>query len=261
MDVGSAWCERPVELNPLDMGLEEQSCVDAVESRLALLDDLRNAERRAAVSRVASVIAHLIGTPLHVIAGRAALIRSNPETAIENVRRIEEQVDRLALRIRNLIGYLTSPEPSSRPAALSALIVDAMSLYGPIAHHAGITLQCVGEPPDVTVDGSSVMVILTSLFSLAVRVASKDDTISLCFETGTDHRIAFVLSLPGFPGLTTPIDRLDPPDNGGSANADQMQVLSVCHAIARRIGGKLEVVATLDRPPAIRFECPVHASA
>lgn len=240
------------------MGLDQQSCVDAAESRLALLDDLRNAERRAAVSRVASVIAHLIGTPLHVIAGRAALIRSNPDTAVENVRRIEEQVDRLALRIRNLIGYLTSPEPSSRPAALSALIEDAMSLYVPIAHHAGIKLQCAGEPPDVTVDGNSVMVVLTSLFSLAVRVAPKDDTVSLGFEASMDHRVAFLLSLPGFPGLTTPIDRLDPPENGESASADHMQVLSVCHAIARRTGGKLEVIAGSEKPSAIRFECPVH---
>lgn len=243
------------------MGFDQQSCIDAVESRLALLDDLRNAERRAAVSRVASVIAHLIGTPLHVIAGRAALIRSNPDTAAENVRRIEDQVDRLALRIRNLIGYLTSPEPSSRPAALSALIADAMSLYVPIAHHAGIKLLCVGQPPEVIVDGSSVMVVLTSLFSLAVRVAPKDETVTLGFETGMDHRVAFVLSMPGFPGLTTPIDRLDPPENGESTNADHMQVLSVCHAIARRTGGKLELIAGLEKASAIRFECPLHAPA
>ena len=60
---------------------------------LARLDTLRQAERRAASARMVSVAGHLIGTPLNVIAGRAALIRSNPapEAVEENVRRIEEQ--------------------------------------------------------------------------------------------------------------------------------------------------------------------------
>ena len=64
------------------------------DDRLVLLDRLRQAERLAVSSRVASVIGHLIGTPLNVIAGRAALIRANPsdESTIENARRIEEQV-------------------------------------------------------------------------------------------------------------------------------------------------------------------------
>src|SRR3954471_20951649 len=80
---------------------------------LARLDALRQAERRAASMRMVSVTGHLIGTPLNVIAGRAALIRSNPSPeAIEgNVRRIEEQVERLSLRIRRLIDYFGLPDP------------------------------------------------------------------------------------------------------------------------------------------------------
>lgn len=238
------------------MASDERYCIDAVESRLALLDELRNVERREAVSRVASVIAHLIGTPLHVIAGRAALIRSNPQTAEENARRIEEQVDRLALRIRNLIGYLTSPEPKPRPMRVADLVVEALSLYEPVARHSGISLQCAGQPPHSMVDGNSAMVVLTSLFSLAVRVANEHETVSLCFDTPQESTVVFLLSLPGFPVLTSPIDRLDPPDTGESAGAEHIQVLSVCHAIARRTGGKLEVVADAQGCSAIRFECP-----
>src|SRR3954470_12295030 len=80
---------------------------------LARLDNLREAERRAASARMISVAGHLVGTPLNVIAGRAALIRSNPspEAIEENVRRIEEQVERLALRIRRLIDYFGLVEP------------------------------------------------------------------------------------------------------------------------------------------------------
>src|SRR5258705_2052646 len=88
---------------------------------LARFDELRQAERRAVSARMVSVAGHLIGTPLNVIAGRAALIRTNlaPEAVEENVRRIEEQVERLAQRIRRLIDYFGLAEPGTelRPAS------------------------------------------------------------------------------------------------------------------------------------------------
>src|SRR6185503_2969670 len=95
------------------------------EQKLAKFDDLRQAERRAVSSRVASVVAHLIGTPLHVIAGRASLIRTAPTDAsvAENARRIEEQVERLARRIRALIDYLMLPEPDVSPELAENVIV------------------------------------------------------------------------------------------------------------------------------------------
>jgi len=236
---------------------------DAVDGRLALLDWLRNAERRAAISRVASVIAHLIGTPLHVIAGRAALIRSNPsaESASENARRIEEQVDKLAQRIRKLIEYLTSPEPDAAPQPVAALVADALSLYVPIAEHLGIELVANGEPPDVMVEGNSAMIVLTSLLSLAVRAAPHGQRVELRFDMPPDHHVAFELLVPGFPLPSVPLDRLDPPEGKERVSAEHLQVLSVCHAISRRVGGKLEVVARDDGPVAIRFECPSSGSS
>src|SRR5213075_1661068 len=91
---------------------------------LSRLDDLRHAERRAASARMVSVAGHLIGTPLNVIAGRAALIRSNPtpESVEENVRRIEEQVERLAQRIRRLIDYFGMGEPEAGSCSVGDLL-------------------------------------------------------------------------------------------------------------------------------------------
>src|SRR5262245_8124929 len=112
-------------------GIDPSKASRSPENRLTLLDELRQAERRAVSSRVASVIAHLIGTPLHVIAGRASLIRAAPkdDTVAENARRIEEQVERLAARIRALIDYLTLPEPASRREDVAAVAEGALELY------------------------------------------------------------------------------------------------------------------------------------
>jgi signal transduction histidine kinase len=236
---------------------QESVARGAIDARLARLDWLRSAERRAAISRVASIIAHLIGTPLNVIAGRAALIRANPsaESVDENARRIEEQVDRLAQRIRKLIEYLTSPEPETEPTPVGILVEEALALYEPIARQRGVTLRTLPGAPTGTVEGNSTMVILTSLFSLASRHAPSTEIVELSFAPAQDHKLVFELAIPGLTVPNVPIDRLDPPENDDQASAEPLQVLSVCYAIARRSGGKLEVVAREAALTAIRFEC------
>lgn len=236
-----------------------EGAAEAFDARLAELDRLRQAERRAAISRVASVIGHLIGTPLNVIAGRAALLRSNPsaESVQENARRIEEQVERLAERIRKLLAYLTTPEGEPEPRAVAKILNDAIALYAPIAHFYGITLaRAESEVPSATVEGNSAMVVLTSLLSLALRIAPPGSTFELEVTVGDGH-VAFDLAVPGLFPPRARLDRLDPPDDEDERfGAEHLQTLSVCHAIAKRTGGRIEVLPRSAERSVIRFECP-----
>jgi len=223
--------------------------VDLLEARqadrqLSLFDDLRQAERRAVSSRVASVVAHLIGTPLHVIAGRAALIRSAPDDpgVGENARRIEEQVDRLARRIRALIDYLTAPESTALPEPAESVIESALALYAPVARERGVTLERGGGSLDETpVDGNSALIVLTSLLSLATRVAPHGGTCVLRRSIAAEGLLLVELDVPGLGVPTSRLDTLEPPDHADGSSMEALQVLSVSSAIARRAGGKIEV--------------------
>jgi signal transduction histidine kinase len=203
------------------------------------------------------VIGHLIGTPLNVIAGRAALIRSNPtaEYATENARRIEEQVERLAQRVRRLIEYLTAPEPSSESRSVEHIVADALSLYGPVAAQRGVEVRApLGPLPDALVDGMSTLVVLTSLLSLALRIGHRGEVIKMNL-TGGGAMVVFELAVPGMDLPKVRIDRLEPPEEDGRIDADRLQALSVCFAIARRNGGNVDVVADPPQGALIRFEC------
>jgi signal transduction histidine kinase len=216
---------------------------ETLAERLVLLDRLRQAERQAVSSRVASVIGHLIGTPLNVIAGRAALIRANPqdESTIENARRIEEQVDRLAQRIRRLIEYLTAPDQAAEPRSVAEVLEDAVSVYRPIAEQRGVKLEEPEPPlPGLQVDSTSGLVVLTSLLSLAVRAATSGQSVRIGV-TALDGSVKFELAVPGMEAPQERIDRLEPPEHGWRGSVDQLQVLSVSYAIAWRSGGKLEI--------------------
>jgi signal transduction histidine kinase len=226
---------------------------------LTRADELRQAERRAVSARMVSVAGHLVGTPLNVIAGRAALIRSNPtpESIEENVRRIEEQVERLALRIRRLIDYFGLVEPGIPRRTIGEVVGECEGLYRPTAELKGASLQATaGGLESLRIDGSFVPLVLTTLLSLGVRTASAGQTISLTVVERGPKTVAFELSLPGVEAPPKSFERLEPPEHGLRYDASALETFWVCLGLARRLGGALEVVgAEAATGVSVRFEC------
>jgi two-component system, NtrC family, sensor kinase len=226
---------------------------------LTLLDELRRTERRATSARMVSVAGHLIGTPLNVIAGRAALIRSNPapEAVEENVRRIEEQVERLALRIRRLIDYFGLQEPAGLERGVADVLDECLALYRPVAELKGVDVEVSAPVVDaMRVDSSVVSLVLTTLLSLAIRTTQKGQTVRLALNERGPKALAFELTMPGLDAPVSRFDRLEPPEHGERYDAGALEAFWVCLGLARRIGGGLEVTkATSGTGVVVRFDC------
>jgi signal transduction histidine kinase len=225
---------------------------------LALLDELRRAERRATSARMVSVAGHLIGTPLNVIAGRAALIRNNPspEAIEENVRRIEEQVERLAMRIRRLIDYFGLQEPPGEERGVSHILEDCLAAYRPVAERKGVSIEVSAQGVEsMRVDGAVVPLVLTTLLSLALRTTPKGAAVSLLASERGPKALAFEIGMPGLDAPVTRFDRLEPPEHGERYDAGALEAFWVCLGLARRIGGGLEVTKAPESGVIVRFDC------
>ncbi len=230
--------------------------VEELEWRIQQLDELRRSDRRSAISRVTSIIGHLLGTPLNVIAGRAALIRAHAgdDTAIsEDAARIERQVEQLATRIRAVMEFLSVPIPPVTPGKVGALFDDVAGLYEPLARARGLKLE-IGEPTTAAaereVDRSALFATLTSLVSLAVQEAVPHGTIELSAlpaeaSGGEATPAGFVRFRLWVPGMRTPkllkLERMVTPESSDAAWLNRLQVLCICAATAERSGGCLEV--------------------
>ena len=206
-----------------------------------------------------SVAGHLIGTPLNVIAGRASLIRSNPapEAIEENVRRIEEQVERLAMRIRRLIDYFGLAEPSLERRSVGDVILECSELYGPVAELKGVALEIAvqGVEP-LRIEASLSPLVLTTLLSLAVRTTAPGQSIPLVATEHGPKTVAFELGLPGLDAPPTNFDRLEPPEHGLRYDPGALEAFWTCLGLARRMGGALTVTkAASGTGVTVRFEC------
>lgn len=227
---------------------------------LARFDELRQAERRAASARMVSVIGHLIGTPLNVIAGRAGLIRTNqaPEAIEENVRRIEEQVERLSLRIRRLVDYFGLVDPPSAPRLLGEILVECRELYGPVARGKGVELELEsGELDELRIEGTLIPVVLTTLLSLAIGSATAGASVKLSVGEHGPKKLLMELSVPSLAVPPGRLDRLEPPEPETHYDVGAFETLWICQGLARRAGGALEVLpAGSGQGVTVQLECP-----
>ena len=98
-------------------------------ARESATEQLRHADRLTTVGKLASGIAHELGTPLNVVSGRARLIvRGEVEgkDALESAQIVADQADRMTAMIRQLLDF-------ARPRALQKVTVNVTALAARVA--------------------------------------------------------------------------------------------------------------------------------
>lgn len=242
------------------MASEAPNVAEESANLLVRLDTLRQEERRTATARVVAVIGHLIGTPLNVMAGRAALIRGNPnaDTVPENARRIEDQVERLSQRVRQLIDYFGAPAPAPEHEALSAILAETLALYQPIARQRSLTIEL--QPHELgaaRINCALGRLSFSTLLSLATRTTPRGQAIELSVTEAGPRRLVVKVAMPGIQAPSGRFERLEVPEWPRHYDADVLEVLSICAGLARTSGGGLQVVPDASGQGAlVRFECP-----
>jgi signal transduction histidine kinase len=120
----------------------------AEESRAVLERQFRHAERLAAVGKLANIIAHEVGTPLHVIAGRARHLGrhlSNDDPGQGDVETIREQVGRITRTMKHVLQSSRAIPARREPVDVSQVVRDVAGLVTP--EYAARSVQLVVSSP------------------------------------------------------------------------------------------------------------------
>ena len=172
----NAMCDRLVEAH-------ERSAAEAA-ARIAALEQLRHADRLMTVGKLASGIAHELGTPLNVVSARAGMIADGETTAGESVeyaRIIGEACDQMTRIIRQLLEFARPRGPERTAEDVGRIAERTLALLEPIAAKRAVTLvvRDDGAPATAELDAGQIQQVLTNLVVNAVQAMSAGGTVEV----------------------------------------------------------------------------------
>ncbi|RLC01488.1 MAG: histidine kinase [Deltaproteobacteria bacterium] len=144
------------------------------EARIDALEQLRHQDRLKTVGRLASGIAHELGTPLNVISGRAVMIaQADPVSAEiqENAIIIKKQSDRITSIFRQLLDFARQKPSRKRPLDLQQMLQQSLNLMSPIANKKKIGISLTGDEVPVMghVDADQLQQVMMNLLTNAIQ--------------------------------------------------------------------------------------------
>ncbi|MEI9940059.1 MAG: HAMP domain-containing sensor histidine kinase [Pseudomonadota bacterium] len=178
------------EMNAMSSKLSDANArlVAETAARVHAMQQLRHAERLVTVGKLASGIAHELGTPLNVVSGRAKMITQNPaadDVVRNNARIVMEQSERMAQIIRQLLDFARAGKPNKSLVDLRHLAASTLSLLRPIADKRRVTLQFEATEPvsEVVADAAQLQQVVTNLVVNAAQASPESSTVQVGLRT------------------------------------------------------------------------------
>jgi len=242
--------------------------------RTETLIRLRHADCMVTLAQLAARVAHDVGTPLAVIAGRASMLASGQISGGAVTRSatiIAEQAERIRQGLQSLVEITRSRAVQTDRRTIREIVDQATSVLGPLSSNRALAITVRGDAGDAipVVDGALTLQALTCLIACVGERAPLSSALSIDVEPmhigrGADPRIS-----PG-PHVRVRIahalsdgDEAMPPNALDLLRAAQPELMgryfgiAICDAIVRTHGGR----TTFERGETISsaFHLPIQA--
>jgi signal transduction histidine kinase len=189
--VGTGDLTGPLHLKQRDELGELAAEMNAMCDRLAAeqgareqaTEQLRHADRLTTVGKLASGLAHELGTPLNVVRGRAKLIVDGEvegQDIADSARIVVEQAERMTALIRQLLDFARPRQLQKAPVNMAGLARRVCELVATIARRAEVTLvPPVDEELAVSADDGQLTQVVTNLVVNALQATPPGGTVTL----------------------------------------------------------------------------------
>jgi two-component system, NtrC family, sensor kinase len=167
-----------------EINLMCERLADERGQREAATTQLRHAERLTTVGKLASGLAHELGTPLNVVSGRARLICDHevdgPEIA-NSARIISEQSERMTALIRQLLDFARPRALQKAPVNVTALAARVGELLATIARKANVAIEVppIDDTLRVEADDGQLHQVMTNLVVNAIQAMPSGGTVTI----------------------------------------------------------------------------------
>jgi signal transduction histidine kinase len=148
---------------------------EETERAVELERALRRTATLAVAGRLASALAHEVGTPLNIVSGRAEVVlKSLPEghPQRKDLQIIIAQIDRISRIIGSVLDVVRTHKPELRPTAVAESLGELLPLLRHAARQKGVELASAAPAPDVPLvlaDSAQLQQVLINLVLNAVE--------------------------------------------------------------------------------------------
>ncbi len=232
---------------------EARQRVEAESDRsLELMRRLRQTESLAIAGKLCSSIAHEVGTPLNIIAGRAELmLRAVPKDSPlrEDLDVVIAQIDRISKMIRAALDPFRQREPERTATAPGSVTEGLRPLLQHFARTRGVTLavRLPRDLPEVLVDPGHLQQVLINLLTNAIEATPAGGRVEVAGAHRLDDGRPGVAIEVRDSGSGIPADVLpkifDPFFSTKPAREGSGLGLAICRDLVRSNGSEIQVAS------------------
>lgn len=163
-------------LNTMSAKLDESQQAVQREStqRLEAIEQLRHGDRLKTVGRLASGVAHELGTPLNVVSGRAGLIASgklSDDDVVQSAKTIQSEAMRMTGIVRQLLNFARRSSPNRTLCNLNSVVDRTAWLMDSMIRNRNARLEITQHLPEammVNADAAQIQQVLSNLLMNAL---------------------------------------------------------------------------------------------
>ncbi len=231
-----------------------------------VLERLRHADRLASVGKMASSMAHEMGTPLMVISGNAQLILMDPEDAAEVTtlsQVIVEQTARLQEIIESMLSYTRRRGPAAalQTHRVADVVQSAATLLQFEADDRDVKIETTGPAElEAALDRGKMLQLITNIGANAVYASQAGGSVQLEWSNtqrdGADWLLVRItdggagMSEEQLARITEPFYTTKPEGQGTGLG------MAICAQILEELGGELGVVSALGEGTVMSINVP-----
>jgi signal transduction histidine kinase len=220
------------------------------EHSLELEQQLRAAETLAVAGKLASALAHEVGTPLNIVSGRAEFLQMSPsldEAARRDLGIIVSQIDRISKIIRSLLDSVRPQKLELQSVHLADVLDRVLPLLNHPARRRGVAMvtSVPLDLPPLLADPGQLQQVVINLVLNGLDATPAGGRITITARPGADGaragvRIAVSDTGPGIPPelqakVFEPFFTTKPAGQGTGLG------LAICRDIIKAHGGEIRV--------------------
>lgn len=222
------------------------------EHSLELEQQLRAAETLAVAGKLASALAHEVGTPLNIVSGRAEFLQMSPrldEAARRDLGIIVGQIDRISKIIRSLLDNVRPQKLEIQSTHLADVLDRILPLLNHPARRRDVVLvtSVPNDLPAVLADPGQLQQVFINLVLNGLDATSAGGHVTISadpVDNGSRRGVAITVSDTG-PGIPSELQSkvFEPFFTTKPAGQGTGLGLAICRDIIKAHGGEIKVAS------------------